>query len=296
MGKTPKENMIATLFQNKEMFGGGVIAAANHIASFCREVEVVTALGELDTHEELIRQSLRPNVKLNAITIPGVPTIRKSRIIDKNYFAKLHEVYYMNDEPLSPRLTSVLNQLITSKAKDAGLVIVTDFGHGLINETTRAVLENLDTFLAVNSQTNTANFGYNPITKYQRCDYFCIDAPEARMATRNKYASMREVSSILAGRQPQCGKFIITHGRHGCLIYDQGDMAEIPAFTTRVIDTIGAGDAFLAITSPLVAVGLDMADVGFIGNAVGALKVNIVGHRQSIEPVSLLKFLTTLLK
>lgn len=36
--------------------------------------------------------------------------------------------------------------------------------------------------------------------------------------------------------------------------------------------------------------------VSFIGNAVGALAVRIVCNRSSVEPVSLFKFITALLK
>ena len=39
-----------------------------------------------------------------------------------------------------------------------------------------------------------------------------------------------------------------------------------------------------------------MRHVAFIGNVAGALKVNIVGHRQSIEKASLIKAVTALLK
>ena len=39
-----------------------------------------------------------------------------------------------------------------------------------------------------------------------------------------------------------------------------------------------------------------MEQVGFVGNAVGAMKVGIVGHRASIEKIPLVKFLTTLMK
>ena len=38
-----------------------------------------------------------------------------------------------------------------------------------------------------------------------------------------------------------------------------------------------------------------MSRVGFIGNVVGALKVEIVGHRQSIEKAALIKGVTALL-
>jgi len=39
-----------------------------------------------------------------------------------------------------------------------------------------------------------------------------------------------------------------------------------------------------------------MDRIGFIGNVVGALKVEIVGHRQSIDKAAVIKGLTGLLK
>jgi hypothetical protein len=42
--------------------------------------------------------------------------------------------------------------------------------------------------------------------------------------------------------------------------------------------------------------GMPMEQVGFVGNAAGALKVGIVGNRSSIEKVPLVKFVTRLLK
>lgn len=70
----------------------------------------------------------------------------------------------------------------------------------------------------------------------------------------------------------------------------------MPAFTKTVVDTVGAGDAFLTITAPLVAAGGNIEDVAFIGNAAGAIKVGIVGHRSSVEKAPLVKFVTALLK
>jgi sugar/nucleoside kinase (ribokinase family) len=79
--------------------------------------------------------------------------------------------------------------------------------------------------------------------------------------------------------------------------YDRGGVVHtIPAFAKNVIDTVGAGDAFLSVTSPLVAAGGPMHQIGFIGNVVGALKVEIVGHRRFIEKPDLIKAITGLLK
>ena len=64
----------------------------------------------------------------------------------------------------------------------------------------------------------------------------------------------------------------------------------------QVVDTVGAGDAFLSITAPIAAKGTDMDLVGLIGNAVGAMKVGTVGHRKSVEKIPLMKYITALLR
>ena len=90
---------------------------------------------------------------------------------------------------------------------------------------------------------------------------------------------------------------IVTNGNAGCITYlKTNGLYHIPAFTNTVVDTVGAGDAFLTITSPIVASGAPLDLIGFIGNAAGALKVGIVGHRHSIEKPQLIKFITSLLK
>jgi sugar/nucleoside kinase (ribokinase family) len=62
------------------------------------------------------------------------------------------------------------------------------------------------------------------------------------------------------------------------------------------VDRIGAGDAFFSITSPCAYKKTPMEVVGFVGNAVGAMKVLIVGNRSSVEPVPLFKYIGTLIK
>ena len=44
-------------------------------------------------------------------------------------------------------------------------------------------------------------------------------------------------------------KIVITQGRDGCLAYAAGAAPhQVPALADKVVDTVGAGDAFLAIT------------------------------------------------
>jgi rfaE bifunctional protein nucleotidyltransferase chain/domain len=297
MGKPPKESVIAARYQDRELFAGGVFAAANHVASFCKQVDVVTCLGSLDDHEELIRQSLRPNVTLHAIRRQGAPTTLKRRFVDPSCMRKLFEVYVMNDEPLTDDLQQDLNGLISDLAPGADVVTATDFGHGLLGPSAIRTLSERSPFLAVNTQSNTANMGYNLITKYPRADYVCIDAPEARLAVSDPVSPIGDIAHRIMSEAIDCPKIIITHGKHGCVTLERGGFVHtIPALARKVVDTVGAGDAFLSITAPLVAAGGAIHQVGFIGNVVGALKVEIVGHRQCVEKPAVIKGITALLK
>ncbi len=297
MGKSSKENMIATKFLDHEQYCGGVFAAANHVASFCRDVEIVTCLGAENTGEALCKQQLKPNVKLNYILRDSAPTTKKSRFVDSNYLRKMFEVYHFEDNPLPAPRQEEFDNLIAAKASEFDVVIVADFGHGLITDSTISVLEDKANYLAVNAQSNSANHGYNLITKYSKADYICIDEPEARLAVIDKDNSIEQVILEKLAPETSCDRIIVTRGEFGCMAYDKGrPLHSIPAFTRTIVDSVGAGDAFLSVTSPLASTGASLDLVGFIGNAAGALKVGIVGHRASVEKVPLIKYITHLLK
>ena len=297
MGKSAKENIIASRFAGSEVFAGGVVAAANHVASFCREVKVVTCLGEQDSYENLIRESLKPNIDVEFLFRSGAPTTRKSRFVAPGHLRKLFEVYFFDETPLEGAVEQRLCDAIAASAGDVDVVIVTDFGHGMMTPKAIATVTETAPFLAVNAQSNSANLGYNLITKYPRADYICIDGPEARLAVHDKFS---ELSTIVSGplrKVVDCERIIVTHGERGCIAHAATNgIHEIPAFTSQVVDTVGAGDAFLSVTSPIVASGVDIEIAGFIGNAVGAMKVGIVGHRESVEKIPLMKYCTALLK
>ena len=70
----------------------------------------------------------------------------------------------------------------------------------------------------------------------------------------------------------------------------------MPAFAIRVVDRVGAGDAVLGLTAPCVAVGVPPQALGFIANVVGAEACTIMGHRSFIEPTSLFRHITSLMK
>jgi rfaE bifunctional protein nucleotidyltransferase chain/domain len=296
MAKSPKENVIATRYISEERFAGGVLAAANHTANLCDRVDLFTCLGGPESHEGFIRGHLKRNVGLTIFERDDAPTVVKRRFVDDSYKRKLFEICFLKQEPIAPDLEARVCDQLRRVLPDYDLVLVTDFGHGFIGPRMVQTLVDHAPFLAVNVQSNSANLGFNLITKYPRADYISIDDPEARLATQEPLLELPEVIERLRGRI-RCDRLAITHGQHGCLVFgaDEG-FVRIPAFTTRVLDTVGAGDAFLAISAPCAAAGMPMEWVGLMGNAAGAMKVEIIGHRSSIEKAPLLKTIAALLK
>jgi sugar/nucleoside kinase (ribokinase family) len=132
--------------------------------------------------------------------------------------------------------------------------------------------------------------------KYPRADYVCIDEPEIRLAFHNRNVPV-EVLADHAKRQLGARAVVVTRGHHGSLAVGcDGQVHHIPVFSREVVDRVGAGDAYLSISAPCLAAGFPVDLIGFIGNAVGALAVRIVGNRSAVEPVPLFKFIASLLK
>ncbi|OGS08975.1 MAG: hypothetical protein A2270_04725 [Elusimicrobia bacterium RIFOXYA12_FULL_51_18] len=296
LGKAPKDNMICTKFISEERFAGGVLACANHAAGFVKEVRMVTCLGTEEDKLEYVLDHLKPNVEPKIFTRSDACTVTKRRFVDPAFLDKLFEVQFFNDHPLPPEISSQVRGFLEDTVAGYDMVLVSDFGHGFIDDKIIEVLCRKARFLAVNTQTNSANNGYNLITKYPRADYICIDEPEMRYAARDKYGDIQAAIERIA-KDMRCAKVAVTRGHLGALVYDSSaGFFEIPVFSDKVVDRVGAGDAFLSVTAPMVAAGIPMEVVGLMGNLVGAFKVSIVCNRSSIDPVPLYKSVITILK
>jgi len=296
MGKSPKETIVATRYLREEAFAGGALACANHVAGFCDEVHLVTSIGERDSREDFIREHVKPNVTPVLFRRPGASTIVKRRYIWEPFLVKMFEVVFMDDSDIPPAIEDqVVNHLKQQLAR-YDVVIAVDYGHGFLSPRVVTTLCEGAPFLAVNTQANSANIGYNLITKYPRADYVCIDEPEVRLAMHDRTSAMEDIIRRVA-KETQARRVSITRGHHGSMTYEEQEgFCAVPVLSREIVDRIGAGDAYLAITAPCAAAGYPVDLVGFIGNAVGALAVRIIGNRTPVEPVPLFKFITALLK
>jgi bifunctional ADP-heptose synthase (sugar kinase/adenylyltransferase) len=294
-GMASKSASIAARSLHEESYAGGVMAIANHLAGFCDDVSVITCLGRLDSREEFIRSHLRPNVRPSFVFRPDAPTTVKRRYVSGFLMTKLFEIVAYNDAPLPTAPEGELTAMLGESLGGFDLVVVADFGHGMIGNEVVELIARESSYLALNAQTNAANYGFNPVTRYPRADYVCIDEREGQLAFGDRNAQAGRIIESLSERLGTSA-FTMTRGTAGATVSGTSGRVDVPVFSHEVIDTVGAGDAFFALTAPCARLDAAPDVIGFVGNAVGALAVQIVGNKSSIEPAPLFKFITSLLK
>ena len=296
IGKSSKEPTMVVKRLSNEKFAGGILAAANHVASFCDEVAVIGQLGTENSHEAFIEGKLRPNIRRLFVHRPASPTIVKRRIVENYFFLKLLEIYEINDQPLSDAEDEAVCQALMEHVPNYDLVIVIDFGHSMLTERARRILRERSRFLAVNAQCNAGNLGHHALSRYKNVDYMTATLNEVRIESRERHGDIRVLAPQIY-EQLNCRRLAVTNGRSGCLCLgpDEGPF-EVPAVAGKVVDRIGAGDAFLSVSALLAAQNAPMEMVGFAGNAAGALAVATVANREPIDRIAYFKQIESLLK
>ncbi|MCM1231267.1 MAG: PfkB family carbohydrate kinase [Ruminococcus flavefaciens] len=297
-GLMSKDMGYSARYQYAEQYLGGSLAVARHISSFSDEVTLISVVGSEEGIHSRILNELSGKMRLDLIYSSEFPTIVKSRYVAVDEKREeFDKIFAINNLPSPMKIDeSAMRQFkqhLLEKIADFDVVILCDFGHGLIDADTMDILQKEAKFLAVNCQTNSSNLGKNLITKYYRADVFALDQRELGLAFSGYQSSEEESLKKLSSHFNNGGW--LTTGSNGALSVDKNEIMRCPAFTLKVKDTIGAGDAFFALASMMIAAGAPIEVGTFLGNIGGALAANIVGNKEAVEKVNVLKYANTLL-
>lgn len=298
LGLTGKGLHMVARCKDKEVFLGGSLIIANHVAQFAGNVTLLTALGKDCPYLNFINQTLDPKVNCAFSYLDESRSLVKKRYVlrDGKTLTKLFETYSGQEEALSEAQTDQIIDYLKQESSKYDLVLVCDFGNGFTNPRLIDALSDLPAFLALNTQTNSGNRGFNMITNYRRADYISLNEPELRLAAHDKTSSLEgiaaDISEILS-----CPTISITQGVDGVSCFSNKEpWLRIPALATNSVDRIGAGDSYLSLSSLCLAKGLPVMLAGFIGSAAAAMSIQVVGNQESVKKSALSKFLARLLK
>jgi len=289
IGKSSKSPTITANLLSCEYHAGGVLAIANHISGICQNVSLFTLFGkntELDS-KKFCFNNLKKNINLDYIELSNKPTTLKKRYVD-NFFRtnKLLEVFEYNDVSVEQKDISSIIEMIDKLEKKSDLILIADFGHGLFeDEKIIKRINSMKKYLCLMVQTNSLNYGFNLVTKFKQCNYFCIDKREADLALQNKKTNYEEKIKKLALRL-KADKACITLGKDGCIVFDKKDgVTSCPNFSNKnlITDTVGAGDAFFALTSLMSFLDVNPKILGDLGNKAGFFATQYLGNKKNLN-------------
>jgi len=250
IGKSGKEPMIVVKKKNDIKFLGGVGYIANLCSSFSKDVKVISFLGELRNEKKFILQNLDNKVKYNFLLKKNSPTILKTRYLDEYKKSKIIGIYDLNDDPLFKDEEDRFYKLLRNNLNKYDIIIVADYGHGIITKKIRKLITANSKKIFLNTQINSFNRGYHTVYKYEKVNTLVINESELRYETSDRNSNILILVKKLR-KKVKAKNIIVTQGNLGALFVNCENWSSIfcPAFNQTSIDTIGAGDTFLALSA-----------------------------------------------
>ena len=278
LAKSFRSNYISVRRQDSHAYVGGAHAIGLHLAPF------VTSVSVLGQQERITKtRFLLPS----GVTLFGVQAIPMAIAEEQHEYPDLEKY-------------------------DAVLVI--DYGHGLFTPPSIAQIEARASWLAVNVQSNSANFGRNLYHKWHRADYRTMDTEEAALGGGSCAVGTSRLTGAGIGIDP-LNPYTITEGANGSTLYWEQPTESYtitegsplhwnqpresywcPALAPVVVDRTGAGDVLFAFTALLTRTGATPRIVAFLGAAAAGLQCGVEGHAAPITPDILRRFCKALMR
>ena len=256
---------------------GGAANAAANARALGAEVTVVGALGDDRMGGEVRRLFKAAGIAVQAAGGPGVATETKTRILAGGINTTRQQMLRVdrgNVPPLGPDISGRLVEHLRSAAGDVDIVLVSDYGAGVVNDAVRAELRRLTerTRVCVDSryglQTLAGFFAAKP------------NEPELQALTGVRITS--EESFLHAGKEGldllSCQALLVTRGRQGMALFEESGVTSLPVHGAReAVDVTGAGDTVMATFTLALAAGATAVQAARLANVAGGLVVQKQG-------------------
>lgn len=297
VGKSGKEPIMVVKKKKDIKFIGGIGYVANLCTSFAKEVNLVSFLGQIRNEKKFVLKNLNKKIKHNFLIKNNSPTILKTRYLDDYKKSKIIGIYDINDEPLSIKEENQFIKLLKNKLDKSDLVIIADYGHGIFTKKIRKLISNNRKKIFLNTQINSFNRGYHTVFKYKKVNTLVINESELRYETSDGTSKVLNLVKKLRAKVT-ADNIIVTQGISGSLFINCKNWSTIscPAFNQKSVDTVGAGDTFLAFTALCLGSGLDPRLTLLISSLAASYSTNQVGNVDIFDYKILKKQLNHILK
>lgn len=297
LGKSGKDPFLTFKPKISNDYLGGAAAIANNVAVFCKKVNFISMVGEKKEYQNFINRKLKKNINHFFLNKKNSPTILKKRYLDLVNHNKVFGLYSLNESMIINSEVAKLNQEIKKKIKKADIVIVSDYGHGFISESTTKLITKYNSKLFLNTQINSANIGYHSLNKFKKINFLIINETELRHELRSKHATIESLSIILT-KNFEIKHLVITRGKNGLVYYDfkNHKFYYCPSFSNNVTDKVGTGDNMLAAMALFFRLDAPTYVSLLFGSAAAYSAIQSYANSEVLDKNKLIKFLEYSLK
>lgn len=292
-GLTSKNKIISGRFLREETQCGGALAVFRHIRQFTNRAKYLSLVGTEAWAQDALRAHV-PAAQDLTVREPGFTTVIKQRfvepLVEGSEMSKLFSVNYLDAAAPSADILRRLEKKLLSEIAKADVVVLADFGHGMMQPCLRELVQDRAPVLVLNCQTNSNNHGFNIINRqYQRADAFTLDEQEMMLSAGRRALDFPHELAALKKKFRSRYAWLTRGSVETIGLHDRQPACLCPPLERDVVDTIGAGDAFFSVAALAVARRLPVDLATFLGQLAGAQAVKIVGNAEPISKTTLLK-------
>jgi len=254
--------------------GGAANAAAGLVALGC-SARLVGVVGTDGTAEGLRDALAEKRVGAEDIVVDANrSTTLKTRVIA--HAQQVVRTDYESLEGLSDEVESELIAAIRRRMESADVLILSDYGKGVIGDTVAAAAIGAATKLGKPIVVDSKGRSYE---KYRGATVLTPNVHDAGLAANIRIASDSDLAEAAAklSQATDGAALLITRGAAGMSLFWNGEPIHIPTEAREVYDVTGAGDTVVAVLGAALGAGLSLPDAVRQANAAAGIVVGKVG-------------------
>jgi rfaE bifunctional protein kinase chain/domain/rfaE bifunctional protein nucleotidyltransferase chain/domain len=276
--------MMALRHLESRDYDGGAAVIALHLAGLGAAVSLVTALGDDQPSSDISRRLKAAAIKVDCSGHRRDIVTKSRYLVDRT---KLFKLDHGGAAPIDSQCEQRVADMILANAQGASAVVFVDFGYGLI---TASLLDRIMPRLRETVPIITADVSgrQSSLLQFKSIDLLCPTEREVRETLHDFSNGLGAVVwDLLHATDARAA--IITLGKQGLVTFARPESTDgeggrllseyLPAFSNRVVDPLGCGDALLAAASLALAAGGSLAAAAFLGSVAAAVELGHLGNQ-----------------
>jgi len=294
-GRSQKTNAISSSIINSKEYGGGIILPINFLNQFYEKVDTIFFNNIFN--KKIFKKYVDKKTTIHKINNKTTKIIVKERYIDNYVRNKLFQINHNETFKLNSAAEIAYLKKIKNIISNFDNIIIFDYGYGYFTNDLIKFLTKHKRKLFINCQTNSSNFGYNLISKYNGGKIICIDETEFRLSLRNKSEDVKKLLILNKKILNNYEIFIVTMGSKGCYVCHKNKIEYIPTIFINTKDTTGCGDIFFSSFIFFYSTNqFTLKECAFLSHIASGMHAKSEGNENQITKDSFFKISQTIIK